>query len=51
MHALVEVVVSSRSHFLEGFIVNPYSCSQSDNTELLDFFQKNVSEILFLKTL
>lgn len=25
----------------------PYSCSQSDNTELLDFFQKNVSEIIF----
>lgn len=25
----------------------PYSCIQSDNTELLDFFQKNVSEIIF----
>lgn len=40
MHALLKVVVSRMSHFLEGFIVNPYSCGQSDNTELLYFFRR-----------
>lgn len=48
MHPLIKLVVPHRSHFLGGFIVNPYSCGQSDNTELLCFFfLKNVYEILF----
>lgn len=38
MHTLIKLVVPHRSHFLGGFIVNPYSCGQSDNTELLVFF-------------
>lgn len=47
MHILIKVVVSHRAHFLEGFILNPYSCVQFDNTTAEFFFFRRMFEILF----